>query len=106
MSGWLTNGVTAATLPFTGNELLSLDTELAAGQAPQTEAASLTQLAGYFGGGLPWVTGRIYGLPRGTTPVALLTVTATLYAYPVYVPNTVAVSTLNISTTTGSFPAK
>lgn len=101
MSGWLTNGVTAATLPFTGNELLSLDTELAAGVNPQTEAASLTQLAAYFGGNLPMVTGRFYGIPQGSTQAAYTTITATLYAYPIYVPNTVTVTTLSVGCTTG-----
>lgn len=101
MSGYTTNGLTSVTLPFTGNEKLALDTQLASGISPQSEASSLTQLATYFGGNLPWVTGRFYGLPLGVTPVAVLTVASTLYAYPIYIPNTVTISTLNISVTTG-----
>lgn len=101
MSGWLTNGVNLATLPFSGNERLPLDTQLAAGLPPQSEAATLTQLASYLGGGLPYVAGRFYGIPDGATPAAVLTVTGTIYAYPVYVPSTTTISTLNISCTTG-----
>lgn len=101
MSGFATNGLTAVTLPFTGNEKLALDTQLANGLSPQSESTSLSSLATYFGGNLPMVHGRFYGLPNGTTPVALLTVTATLYAYPIYVPNTITVATFNVGTTTG-----
>lgn len=50
---------------------------------------------------LPWVKGRFYGVPQGTTPTALLTITGTLYAYPIYVPETIAIQTLNLSVTTG-----
>jgi hypothetical protein len=53
------------------------------------------------GGTTPWVPGRFYGLPKGATPLAVLTVTATLYAYPVVVPNLSTLSTLNLSVTTG-----
>ncbi len=101
MSGWLTDGVVAATLPLTGNELFSVDTQLANGLNPLTEAVSLTQLSTLIGSSPAFVTGRFYGLPDGATPVAVLTVTGTLYAYPIYVPNAVTVSTLNIGVTTG-----
>lgn len=101
MSGFATNGLTAVTLPFTGNEKLALDTQLANGLSPQSEAAALSDLATFFGGDLPMVTGRFYGSPNGVTPVAVLTVTATLYAYPIYIANDVTVSTLNIGCTTG-----
>lgn len=101
MSGFSTPGLPSVTLPFTGNETLALDTNLTQGINPESEKASLTQLATYLGGSAPWVTGRFYGLPTGTTPVAILTLTATLYAYPIYVPNTVTVSTFNIGVTTG-----
>ena len=50
---------------------------------------------------LPWVKGRFYGLPPGATLEPLLTVTATLYAYPIYVPNAISIATLNLSVTTG-----
>lgn len=53
------------------------------------------------GGGVPWVTGQFYGIPKGVTPVALLTITGTLYAYPIIVPNAVTVASLNMSVTTG-----
>lgn len=103
---FLTNGLpnpadSTSTFPFTGSEKLPLDTYLASGQEPQQVAPTLSQLATYFGGSLPMVTGRFYGLPLGTTPVAILTVTATLYAYPIYIAASTTVSTLNISCTTG-----
>lgn len=101
MSGYSTPGLPLATLPFTGNETVAFDTNLANGAYPQSEAPSLTQLATYFGGSLPMVTGRFYGLPYGTTPVALLTVISTLYAYPIYIASTTTVSTINIGVTTG-----
>lgn len=101
MSGWTTNGLSLAILPLTGDEQASFDTQLASGEFPQTEAISTGQLATYMGGNLPYVTSRFYGLPRGVTPVALLTVTATLYAYPIYIPNVVTVATLSIGVTTG-----
>jgi hypothetical protein len=50
---------------------------------------------------LPWVHSQFYGIPPASTLEALLTVTATLYAYPVYVPNKASVGTFNISVTTG-----
>lgn len=50
---------------------------------------------------LPWTTGRFYGVTDGMTPAALLTVASTLYAYPIYVPQTITVKTLNLSVTTG-----
>lgn len=52
MSGWLTDGVAQASVangnsfPFSGNELIPLDTQLANGQAPQTVSASTAQLLG------------------------------------------------------------
>lgn len=94
-------GVPSAPLPLTMNEEFLLDTNLTQGQAPQSAVVTLATLAAQMGGGLPAVTGRFYGVPDGATPVAVLTVTATLYAYPIYIPNTVVVSTLNISCTTG-----
>ncbi len=62
------------------------------------EASGCTALVG---AGDPWVTGQFYGTPKGVTPVALLTITATLYAYPIIVPNSVTVASLNMSVTTG-----
>jgi hypothetical protein len=50
---------------------------------------------------LPWVKGRFYGLPPGATLEPLLTVTGTLYAYPIYVPSPISIATLNLSVTTG-----
>ena len=106
MSGFYTNGVPAPSttngaFPFTGSETIPMDTNNARGVGPETVGATLSQLASYLSGDVPWVTGRFYGLPKGATPVAVLTVASTLYAYPVYVPNTATVSTLNIGVTTG-----
>jgi hypothetical protein len=104
--GFLTQGLPLATTangayPFTGSETFPADTNTSDGINPSQIGVTFAQAATYFSGGLPWVTGRFYGLPDGTTPVAILTVTATLYAYPIYVPSTVTVSTLNIGVTTG-----
>lgn len=56
--------------------------------------------------GLPWVTGQFYGVPRGVTPVAFLTVASVLYAYPIFVPNTVTISAEQVSVTTGQTGGK
>lgn len=101
MSGLYTNGMSLATLPFTGNERLPLDTQLAAGATPETEAASLAQIASIMGGNLPMQASRFYGLPYGNTPGTLLTVTGTLYAYPYYIAAPTTIKTLAIDTTTG-----
>lgn len=101
MSGWLTNGLSLATLPFTGNERFPLDTQLTAGATPEMEAASLSQIANMMGGNLPLAASRFYGLPAGSTPGTLLTVTATLYAYPYYIPGPSTIKTIGIDTTTG-----
>ena len=50
---------------------------------------------------LPYASGRFYGLPKGITPANTITVTSTLYAYPVYIPTTITVKTLSLSVTTG-----
>ncbi len=60
--------------------------------------------AGYAG--LPFVTGRFYGVPAGVTPVALLTVASVLYAYPVFVPNTVTLAAFQASVTSGQTGGK
>lgn len=101
MSGLYTNGMSLATLPFTGNERLPLDTQLAAGAIPETEAASLAQIASMMGGNLPMQPSRFYGLPYGQTPGTLLTVTGTLYAYPFYVAAPMLIKTINLNVTTG-----
>ena len=62
------------------------------------EASGCTALVG---AGVPWVTGQFYGIPKGVTPVALLTLATTLYAYPILIPNSVTVSSLSMSVTTG-----
>jgi hypothetical protein len=49
---------------------------------------------------LSWVKGQFYP-PVGATLASVLTVTATQYAYPIYIPNTITVKTLNISVATG-----
>lgn len=55
-AGFLTNGVPTAgtapyqfTLPLTGNEQLPADTELPAGQSPQSEAITVNQLSSMLG---------------------------------------------------------
>jgi hypothetical protein len=60
--------------------------------------------AGYAG--LPWVTGRFYGVPLGVTPVAFLTVASTLYAYPIFIPSAVTLAALQASVTTGQTGGK
>lgn len=101
MSGWLTNGMSLATLPFTGNERFPLDTQLASGATPEMEAASLSQIATYMGGNLPMQPSRFYGLPGGATPGTFLTVTGTLYAYPYFIAGPTTIKTLATDTTTG-----
>lgn len=56
--------------------------------------------------GLPWVTGRFYGLPPGSTQAAVLTVSGTLYAVPVFIPNKVTLDKLYVSVTTGQTGGK
>lgn len=101
MSGWLTNGFSLASLPLTGNERILADTTLTQGATPETEAITLSQLANMMGGNAPLVASRFYGLPAGSTPGTLLTVTGTLYAYPYYIPGPSTIKTLAIDTTTG-----
>lgn len=101
MSGLYTNGMSLATLPFTGNERFPLDTQLSAGAFPETIAASLSQVANIMGGSLTPAANRFYGLPRGATPGTVLTVTGTLYAYPFYIASPTLVKTVGVYTTTG-----
>lgn len=101
MSGWLTNGVPLAVLPLTGNERFPLDTNLSAGAAPEQEAVSISQLGMGIAGSVPWVAGRFYGLPAGTTPTGGLLVTAsTYYSYPLWIPQT-TIKTVNIGVQLG-----
>lgn len=101
MSGLYTNGMSLATLPFTGNERFPLDTQLASGAIPETEAASLSQIASFMGGNLPMAASRFYGLPLGDTPGTVLSVTGTLYAYPFYIAAATLIKTVGVYTTTG-----
>lgn len=101
MSGWLTNGMSLATLPLTGNERFPVDTQLTAGANPEMEAVSLSQAASIMGGQLPMQPARFYGLPNGNTPGTFLTVTATLYAYPYYIAAPTLIKTIGVYTTTG-----
>jgi hypothetical protein len=101
MSGIYTNGVPLATLPFTGNERFPLDTQLSAGAQPESEAASLSQVASMMGGAIPMAASRFYGNPAGNTPTTLLTVTGTLYAYPFYIAAPTLVKTVAFDVTTG-----
>jgi len=63
--------------------------------------AAVWQSLGTTPTGNPWQVGNFYGIPLGVTPVSLLTITATLYAYPILIPNTVTVKSLNLSVITG-----
>lgn len=45
--GIYVNGMPLASYPLTGNELFGVDTELSAGQNPQSEAVSITQMYTY-----------------------------------------------------------
>lgn len=99
--GYYTPGLVTTATPITGNERIGLDTMLPGGSNPQTAYVTTSGLASYMGGGLPIVAGRFYGAPLGTTLEAVLTVTATLYAYPIYIPNATTLKTFNIGVTTG-----
>ena len=101
MSGFWTNGFPLASLPLTGNERLPADTNNAQGITPESEAITTSQLSSYMGGNLPLAPSRFYGLPAGSTPGTLLTVTGTLYAYPYYVSGPTTIKTIGIDTTTG-----
>lgn len=57
-------------------------------------------------GNCPWVTGQFYGTPDGATQAAVLTVLGTLYAYPVFIPSKVTLSSINMSVTTGQTGGK
>lgn len=100
MSGWLTNGMLLATLPFTGNERFPVDTQLTQGAAPEMEAVSISQLGMGIGNVVPWVAGRFYGNPVGNTPTGILTVTGTIYAYPLFIPAT-TIKTVNLGVQLG-----
>lgn len=90
-----------AASPLTGNEASAWDSNLPNGISPQTVRITTSQLAAYLGGLPAWVTGRFYGLPIGATLASVLTVTGTLYAYPISIPNAVTVASLNLSVGTG-----
>lgn len=47
MSGINTNGMTQATFPLTGSELIPADTQLTAGLNPETESVSVSQIKGF-----------------------------------------------------------
>lgn len=48
MSGYTTNGMTVATPPLTGNEQAAFDTQLPAGETPETVAITLNQIRGFY----------------------------------------------------------
>jgi hypothetical protein len=102
MSGWLSNGLSLSTLPLSGNERFVADTNVSSGGLPQTEAITASQAGMYFAGGasLPWVAGRFYGNPIGNTPTGVLTVTGTIYAYPLWIPQT-TIKTVNLGVQLG-----
>lgn len=85
-------------LAVQGSERIPTDVPNDDGVNPAT---GYVQAGRLMGGALPAVSGRFYTFVDGQTPVAILTVTATLYAYPINIANTIDVATLNISCTTG-----
>ena len=101
MAGFEQPGLPTGAVPLTGNEAFGADTNLPNGISPQTASYSFSALATYLSRTAAWVTGRFYNGIAGLTTTTFLTVTGTLYAYPVYVPNTITVKTLNLSVTTG-----
>lgn len=48
MSGYSTNGLSAATFPLTGSEQAAFDTQLTQGLNPESEAITLNQIQGFF----------------------------------------------------------
>lgn len=58
------------------------------------------------GTGLPWAAGRTYGVPSGVTPVSLLTLLGSLYAYPVNVGSSADLNALSVSVITGQTGGK
>lgn len=100
MSG-LYPGFPAPTLPISPNSVWAMDTENTQGQVPETVAMTPSLLSGMAGGGVPLVASRFYGLPAGSTPGTLLTVTGTLYAYPYFISGPATIKTLAIDTATG-----
>lgn len=94
-------GLPDTTLPLTGNEVAAFDTLLTGGANPQTELISVSQLAASIGGNIPQATGRFYGVPIGATQAAVLTVAATLYAYPINFVGNVPIKTISNYVTTG-----
>lgn len=94
-------GLPNAVLPLVGNEVVAYDTLLTGGANPQTELVSISQLSTAMGAGVTLATGRFYGLPAGSTPGTLLTVTNTLYAYPFTISGPATIKTIGIDTTTG-----
>ncbi len=103
MSGIYTNGLPLASLPLTGNERAPFDTNLSQGLTPESESITTSQLASFMGigGMVPFQPSRFYGTPLGSTPGTLLTVTGTLYAYPLFIPGPVTIKTIGNYTTTG-----
>lgn len=101
MSGWITNGVSQTTLPVNPLGQWSVDTQNTQGQNPETVAVSFNNASTLLGANLPMQPSRFYGLPDGATPGTLLTVTGTLYAYPIYIAGTTLVKTIGLNVTTG-----
>jgi hypothetical protein len=88
-------------LPITGNEAFAADTNLPNGISPQTGRYTFNSLALSLGTFLSTVAGRFYNFIAGLTTTTLLTVTGTLYAYPIRLPGNLPIQTLNLSVTTG-----
>lgn len=71
-----------------------------------TGAANWVNIGAGSSIGLPMLTGRFYGVPLGSTQAAVLTVLGTLYAYPIYIPETVTLASINMGSTTGQTGGK
>ncbi len=75
-------------------------------EAVTTNAATWVAIGSASSLGLPFVAGRFYGIPAGSTQAAVLTVLGTLYAYPVYIPAGTTLATLSLGSTTGQTGGK
>ena len=101
MAGFEQPGLPTGAVPLTGNEAFGADTNLPNGISPQTASYSFATLATYLSREVSSVSSRFYNYISGLTTTTFLTVTGTLYAYPIYIPSKITVATLNLSVTTG-----
>lgn len=59
MSGFSTNGMVVAVPPLTGNEQVAFDTQLPAGETPETEAITVNMLRGFYRAPVTLTSGTI-----------------------------------------------